>query len=146
MAFIREGDNRVRQWALSDNLVLGLVLVITFGSIGDVIIGAVVVPVAHLDDIVTIALGINGLATGNVRMMLAAGVKTRTGVEKVVSAPGLDHTTLEYQTSPRTLFESPIPSDIVVIVVPRALFGNTLILAWGRSRSGQGGQGGQDGE
>jgi len=146
MAFIREGDNRVRQRALSDNLVLGLVLAITFGSIRDVIIEAVVVPLVHLDHIVTVALGINGLATGNVMMMLAAGVKPSTGGEKVVSAPGLEHTALEYQTSVRTLLESPTPSEIVLRVGFVALFGNTLILAWGRSRSGQGSQGGQDGE
>jgi len=147
MAFIRVSENRVRQRALADNLVLVLVLVIRLGSIRDVIIGGVVVRVVNLHHVVTVALGINGFATGNVGMIFAAVVIRITGeVQKVVRAPGLHHTRFECQTGISTLFESPPPSDVVVIVKPRALFRNTLILAWRRSRSGQSSQGGQDGE
>jgi len=145
-AMIREGDNRVRQLALSDKLVLERVLVNRFVCISGGRIGAVETSAVLLNNVVTVAFGINGLCTGRVCMIFAAVIIRRTVVDKVVSAPGLEHTALDLQGGPRTFVELVPTSHVVVIVVTGALFGNTLTLAWGRSSSGQGSQGGQDGK
>jgi len=145
-AIIREGDDRVRQLALSDKLVRVRVLVDRFVCIGGARIGGVVAVAALLNQVVTPALGIDGLCTGRVGMIFAAVINQRTVVHKVVSAFGLENTALYLQVGPRTIVERVPTSHVVVIVVLLALFRNTLTLGWGRSSSGQGSQGGQDGK
>jgi len=146
MALIGEGDNLVRQLALSDKLVLVRVVVIRFVGVRGFGIGAVEVPAVLLNKVVTVALGINGLCTGRVGMIFAAVINRRTGVHKVVSAFGLENTARQCQAGPRTFVERAPTSHVVIIVVLLALFRNTLTLGWGRSSSGQGSQGGQDGK
>jgi len=146
-AVIREGDDRVRQLALSDQLVRVLVLVDRFVCVGGARIGGIVAPAVLLNQVVTAALGIDGLCTGRVGMIFAAvTIRRRIVVDKVVRATGLERTALDLQGVPRTLVESVPTSHVVIIVVTRALFGNTLTLAWGGSSSGQGSEGGQDGK
>jgi len=121
MATIRVGDDQVRQLAVSDKLVLGRVLGNSVGCTRGVRIGAVVVPVANFDQVVTISLRIDGLCTGRVGMIFAAVSIPRTVGNKVVSAPGLEHTTRDLQVLRGTAVPRVRTSQVVVIVVLLAL-------------------------